>query len=105
MNLRVSCDPGHGQLLGWSLSPSGIEADAERINTSLAKYTENDNTLTIHGVNASDGGVYRCVHITGDDPRLCILVHGMSAHCWIILYNSLGIFIMYCSQSSICLSK
>ena len=78
VNLDVRCN-SHDQFVGWSLSPNGTEPDAKLIDTSLPKYTRNGNTLRIHGVNASDEGLYRCVYATGKVPRLCILVHGKSA--------------------------
>lgn len=76
MNLEVRCDVQSVPLLGWSLSPNGTESGAKMINTSSAKYSERGSTLRINGVDASDEGLYRCVHGTGNIKNLCILVHG-----------------------------
>ena len=77
VSLEVSCDT-RDTLVGWSLSPNGTEDSAKMINTSLAKYTVSHNTLSINGVDASDEGVYRCVHRNGNEGRLCIYVYGKS---------------------------
>ena len=77
--LEVSrCEVQH-PLVGWSHSPDGTVENAILINTSLAKYTVSENTLSINGVNASDEGLYRCVYASGTTiKRLCIFVHGKS---------------------------
>ena len=77
VSLDVRCDTSD-HLTGWSLSPDGTAGSAKMINTSLAKYTMSDNTLSINGVDASDEGIYRCVHRTGNVSRLCIYAYGKS---------------------------
>ena len=77
IRLDVRCDTSD-HLIGWSLSPNGTEASAKMINTSLAKYTVSDNMLSINGVDASDEGIYRCIHRTGSVSHLCIYAYGKS---------------------------
>ncbi len=75
VNLEVRCDTRPEPLTGWSLSPNG--EDGSMINTSLPKYAmSQNNILRINGVDASDEGIYRCVHASGNVKRLCIFVYG-----------------------------
>ena len=65
---------GHSHT-GWSQSPGG---DGGRpLDTSPAKYTVDENRLTINYINGTDEGLYRCVYGNfGAVKNTCIYVYG-----------------------------